>query len=71
MEELNHDLAKFLPFRDKEVCERVRAIKTDIAVAYGDEHRPGDTSWLTGYDPHIESTVVVIGPKKRYYSLGG
>ncbi len=29
MEEFKHDLAKFLPFRDREVCERVRAIKKE------------------------------------------
>ncbi len=36
----------------------------DAAFAYGTEYRPGDTGWLTGYDPHIEYTIVVVGPKK-------
>ena len=36
----------------------------DAAVAYGTEYRPGDTGWLTGYDPHIEHTLVVVGPAK-------
>ena len=36
----------------------------DAAVAYGTEYRPGDTGWLTGYDPHIEHTIVVMGPVK-------
>src|SRR5262245_57656810 len=47
---------------------RVRAdlkrLTLDAAVACGTEYRPGDTGWLTGYDPHIESTMVVVGPKK-------
>ncbi len=34
----------------------------DAAVAYGSEYRPGDVGWLTGYDPHIEHTIVVVGP---------
>lgn len=38
--------------------------RLDAAVAYGTEYRPGDTGWLTGYDPHIEHTVVVVGPVK-------
>ncbi len=36
----------------------------DAAYAFGTEYRPGDTGWLTGYDPHIEHTCVVVGPKK-------
>ncbi len=29
MNEFKHDLAKFIPFRNREVCERVRAIKKE------------------------------------------
>jgi len=29
MNSFNYDLASFLPFRDKEVCERVRRIKKE------------------------------------------
>jgi Xaa-Pro aminopeptidase len=36
----------------------------DAAFAFGTEYRPGDSGWLTGYDPHIESTAVIIGAKK-------
>ncbi len=61
----------------EEFSERIDRVKQeltkkgiDIAFAYGDEHRPGDTGWLTGYDPQIESTAVVVGPKKVLL-LGG
>jgi Xaa-Pro aminopeptidase len=36
----------------------------DAAVAFGTEYRPGDTGWLSGYDPHIEYTIVIVGHKK-------
>ena len=36
----------------------------DVAFAYGDERHPGDVGWLTAYDPHIESALVVVGEKK-------
>jgi len=69
------DLSTNVP--SEEFSERVNRVKQelakkkiDIAFTYGDEHRPGDTGWLTGYDPQIESTAVVIGPKKALL-LGG
>lgn len=69
------DLSTKIP--SEEFSERVDRVKQelakkriDVAFAYGDEHRPGDTGWLTGYDPQIESTAVVIGPKKVLL-LGG
>ncbi len=42
----------------------------DVGIAFGNELRPGDTGWLTGYDPQIESTAVVLG-KKGVFVLGG
>jgi Xaa-Pro aminopeptidase len=42
----------------------------DIGVAYGTESMPGDTGWLTGYDPQIESTMVVVGQADAFI-LGG
>jgi Xaa-Pro aminopeptidase len=34
----------------------------DVGVAYGTESSPGDTGWLTGYDPQIENTMALVGP---------
>jgi Xaa-Pro aminopeptidase len=42
----------------------------DVGIAFGNELRPGDTGWLTGYDPQIEPTAAVIG-KKGLFVLGG
>ncbi len=51
--------------------ERVQRVRGELekrglpcGFAYGNEMRPGDTGWLTGYDPQIESAGVVIGPEK-------
>jgi Xaa-Pro aminopeptidase len=58
----------------KERVEKVRSIlkKRGIGcgIAYGNEYRPGDTGWLTDYDPSLEATVVVIGDRKTLI-LGG
>jgi Xaa-Pro aminopeptidase len=58
----------------KERVEKVRSILKqrgiDCGIAYGNEYRPGDTGWLTDYDPSLEATVVVIGDKKTLI-LGG
>lgn len=58
----------------KERVEKIRSILKQrgisCAVAYGNEYRPGDTGWLTDYDPSLEATVVVIGDKKTLI-LGG
>jgi Xaa-Pro aminopeptidase len=42
----------------------------DIGIAFGNEMRPGDTGWLTAYDPQLEPTAVVVGPK-AVLILGG
>lgn len=65
----NLDLTLRMPASEYESrIERVRAelarLNLDAAFAFGTEYRPGDTGWLTGYDPHIESTMVIVGPKK-------
>lgn len=69
------DLSVHVP--KQEFKERVERVKSelkkrdvDVAVAYGNELRPGDTGWLTGYEPQIEPTAVVIGPEKILV-LGG
>lgn len=58
----------------KERVEKVRAIlkqrRINGGIAYGNEYRPGDTGWLTDYDPSLEATVVVIGDRKTLI-LGG
>lgn len=54
--------------------EKVRSILKkrgiDCGIAYGNEYRPGDTGWLTDYDPSLEATMVVIGDRKTLI-LGG
>jgi Xaa-Pro aminopeptidase len=61
----------------KEFEERIERVKfelekrdVNVAVAYGSELRPGDTGWLTGYEPQIEPTAVVVGCEKTLV-LGG
>ena len=48
----------------------LRERELDVGVAYGTESMPGDTGWLTGYDPQIESTMVLVG-KGATLILGG
>ena len=50
--------------RAKSVLAKAQSHGLDAAVAFGTEYRPGDTGWLTGYDPHIEYTIVIVGAKK-------
>jgi Xaa-Pro aminopeptidase len=57
--------------------ERVAAVRAmlseknlDVGFAYGNELKPGDTGWLTGYDPHLEDTACIVGQKKLIV-LGG
>jgi len=78
------DYVKTLPKLDltqrvhkSEFEERIRRMRRalrrrglDAGLAYGNEWRPGDTGWLTGYDPHIESTACIVGPTKVLV-LGG
>ncbi len=69
------DLSIRIP--QKEFEERIERIRSemkkrqvDVAIAFGNELRPGDTGWITNYDPQIEPTAVVIGPRKVLV-LGG
>jgi Xaa-Pro aminopeptidase len=69
------DLSVHIPrqeFEDR--VERIRAEmkkrQVDVAIAFGNELRPGDTGWITNYDPQIEPTAVVIGPQ-NVFVLGG
>ena len=69
------DLSMRIPRSEYESrLERVRAqLKArglDIGIAFGNELRPGDTGWLTAYDPQLEPTAVVLGPKAALI-LGG
>jgi Xaa-Pro aminopeptidase len=34
----------------------------DVGIAFGTPHLPGDVQYLTGYDPHIESAIVIVTP---------
>jgi Xaa-Pro aminopeptidase len=45
------------------VRHEMHARGLDVCYAYGNEYRPGDPGWLTGYDPHIEPTAVIVGQK--------
>lgn len=56
--------------RIRRVRQALRRRGLDAGFAYGNEWRPGDTGWLTGYDPHIESTACIVGPEKVLV-LGG
>lgn len=69
------DLRKKIPHNEfVSRIERMRAELRkrglDAGFAFGNELRPGDTGWLTGYDPQIESTAVIVGSKKVFV-LGG
>ena len=62
---------------DSEFQDRVGKVRSILkqrgiscGIAYGNEYRPGDTGWLTDYDPSLEATVVVIGDRKTMI-LGG
>lgn len=56
--------------RIRRLRQALRRRSLDVGFAYGNEWRPGDTGWLTGYDPHIESTACIVGPEKVLV-LGG
>jgi len=69
------DLRKKIP--NSEFVYRIERMRTelkkrglDVGFAFGNELRPGDTGWLTGYDPQVESAAVIIGSKKVFV-LGG
>lgn len=69
------DLSARIPKEEfEERNERTRAeLKkrgVDVGFAYGNELRPGDTGWLTGYDPSLENTALVIGAKKTVQIVG-
>lgn len=50
--------------------QMLRERTLDVGFAYGNELKPGDTGWLTGYDPHLEDTACIVGAKKLII-LGG
>jgi Xaa-Pro aminopeptidase len=54
--------------------ERTRAMlqerSIDVGFACGNELKPGDVGWLTGYDPHLEDTACIVG-RKKVFVLGG
>lgn len=69
------DLSKRIPIPEfEERIARVRYVlkerDLDAGFAFGSELKPGDTGWLTGYDPHLEDTACIVGPKKVFI-LGG
>lgn len=62
------DLSKKIP--EVEYEQRIDRIRNelnsrgiDVGFAFGNELKPGDTGWLTGYDPHLEDTACIVGPK--------
>jgi Xaa-Pro aminopeptidase len=69
------DLSKKIPVEEfgkrvEMLREALGELGVDVAFAYGDERSPGDVGWLTGYHPHIESALVVVG-RKKVLVLGG
>jgi len=56
------------PCEYEERIERLRGElrrrRLDAFFGFGHEYRPGDVGWLTGYDPHIESAMVIVGPRE-------
>lgn len=69
------DLSVKIP--ESEFDERVARIRSkmqslgiDAGLAYGTELKPGDTGWLTGYDPHLEDTACIVG-REKVLILGG
>ena len=71
---LDH-LSKRMPWSEyeKRISRTKKVLKEnglDIGIAYGSEFRPGDTGWLTGYDPTVEASMVVVGSKNSFI-LGG
>jgi len=69
------DLSKKIPAAEyEERIDRVRkeidSRGIDVGFAFGTELKPGDTGWLTGYDPHLEDTACIVGPK-AVFLLGG
>jgi len=69
------DLSKTIPATEFE--DRIARIRhalqrrdLDAGFAFGNELKPGDTGWLTGYDPHLEDAACIVGPKKVFI-LGG
>jgi Xaa-Pro aminopeptidase len=69
------DLSTRIPAAEfEERVERVRrelhARGIEAGLAFGTELKPGDTGWLTGYDPHLEDAACIVGAKKVLI-LGG
>lgn len=70
----DHLEVRMPPDEYRERIERTRQMLADrgldAGLAYGSEVFPGDAGWLTGFDPQIETTLVVVGAEK-VFQLGG
>jgi Xaa-Pro aminopeptidase len=71
------DLGVGLRIPDSEFTERIDTVISTLqdrgleaGIAYGNEYRPGDTGWLTDYDPSLEATAVIVG-RNKVVVLGG
>ena len=56
--------------RLNEVRRRLDNRGLKVGLAYATEHMPGDVQYLTGYDPHLENTALLVLPDKAI-GLGG
>ena len=62
---------------EEEFADRVRKLRqrleksnVDIGIVYGTPHMPGDVLYLSGYDPQLENTIVLVSQEKLFL-LGG
>lgn len=56
--------------RTRRVQEELRRRKLDIGVGYATPFMPGAMQYLTGFEPHIETAALAVGPG-GVYILGG
>jgi Xaa-Pro aminopeptidase len=69
------DLSTKIPVAEYEQrIDRIRgelhSRQIDIGFAFSTELKPGDTGWLSGYDPHLEDAACIVGPR-AVFILGG
>jgi len=56
--------------RVKKLRKRLLDFDADIGIAYGTPHMPGDVFYLSGYDPQLENTILLISQEKMFILCG-
>ena len=56
--------------RVKKLRKRLLAHNADIGIAYGTPHMPGDVFYLSGYDPQLENTILIVSQEKMFILSG-